>query len=208
MHILYRNAFVFLASGIILCAGCAASSSPATQADPGREDMSYSNILVIAVAKDYNARTQFERQTASELKQRRVAASPYHSIISGNQPITAEDVRAAMETGNFDSVLVTRVIDSQRELEVNEERTETGAAAIGGGLVNLFRYDYTDYANPGSIDLQTTVTLASELYSATSEEIVWSMEQTSKGEISVGVLIDKTAAAVVNRLRRDDVIGR
>ena len=45
------------------------------------------------------------------------------------------------------------------------------------------------------------------MYSATSEEIIWSMEQTSKGEISVGVLIDKTAAVVVNRLQRDDLIG-
>jgi len=188
----------------IAVSGCATTSAPTTSDTP---NSTFSNILVIAVADDYDARAQFERQTASELRQKGVAASPYHSIISGNQPITAEDVRAAIETGSFDSALVTRVVDSQRELKVNKERAETGAAPIGGGLVNLFRYDYTDYTNPGSIDLQTTVTLASELYSATSEEIIWSMEQTSKGEISVGVLIDKTAAVVVNRLQRDDLIG-
>ncbi len=208
MHILYRNAFVFLASGIILCAGCAASNSPATHADPGLEDASFSNFLVVAVAGNYNSRAQFERATVSELRRKNASASTYHSLVSGNSPITPDDVRKAVRSGNFDALLVTRVLDTQTDLKVSKDREESDATPIGGKLVNLFRYEYTDYKNPGSVDLKTSVTLATELYSTATEEIVWSMEQTSKGETNLGLLIDETAAIVVKRLDRDDLIRR
>jgi len=190
----------------IFVSGCATTS--ATVADPDLTNGSYSNFLVIGVAGDYTSRAQFEREVVSDLRGKGASASAYYSIVEGNKPINADDIRAAVQSGNFDSVLVTRVLDTQQELKVNEQRAETGATPIGGQLVNLFRYDYTDYESPASIDLKTSVTLASELYNVETEEIVWTMEQTSKDEINVGVLIDKAATAFVERLDRDDLISQ
>ncbi len=93
-------------------------------------------------------------------------------------------------------------------MKVNKDREETDATPIGGKFVNLFRYNYTDHKNPGSVDLKTSVTLATELYSVATEEIVWSMEHSSKGETNLGLLIDKTAATIVTRMGRDDLIGQ
>lgn len=205
MTTLFRKALFLLAVVALLTSGCAATS---TQSDLNTKDASFSNFLVIGVAGDYNSRAQFERETVSNLRNKGASASAYYSIVGGNKPITAEDVRAAVQSGNFDSVLVTRVIDRQTDLKVNKDRESTDATPIGGGLVNLFRYDYTDYKNPGSIDLKTNVTLASELYSAATEEVVWTMEHSSKGETNLGLLIDETAATVVNQLNRDNLISR
>jgi hypothetical protein len=201
-----RKSLFLLIPIAIFASGCAATST--TGADPDLTNGSYSNFLVIGVAGDYNSRAQFERATVSELRRKAASASTYHSVVGGNKPITPEEVRAAVQSGNFDAVLVTRVLDTQTDLKVNKDREEIDATPIGGRLVNLFRYNYNDYKNPGSIDLKTTVTLASELYSAATEEIVWSMEQTSKGETNLGLLIDETATTVVSRLDRDDLIGR
>ncbi len=205
MTTLSRIVPVLLAFVTIFTGGCAVTG---TDSAPQTDDTSFSNFLVVAVAGNYNSRAQFERATVSGLRQQGASASTYYSTVGGNKPITPDDLRAAARSGNFDAVLVTRVLDTQTDLKVNEDREETDATPIGGKLVNLFRYNYSDYKNPGSVDLKASVTLATELYSVTTEEIVWSMEQTSKGETNLGLLIDETAATVVDRLDRDDLIGR
>ncbi len=205
MTSIFQKALFLLAFVAVITSGCTATN---TQSDSKTEDVSFSNFLVIGVAGDYNARAQFERATVSELRKEHASASAYHSVVAGNKPITPEEVRAAVQSGNFDAVLVTRVLDTQTDLKVNKDREETDATPIGGKLVNLFRYDYADYKNPGSVDLKTTVTLATELYSAAAEEIIWSMEHSSKGETNLGLLIDETAATIVTRMDRDDLISR
>ena len=205
MPVFFRKGSILLALAAVAAGGCAATSS---QSDPDMDGTSFSNFLVVAVAGNYNSRAQFERATVSGLRQQGASASTYYSTVGGNKPITPGDLRSAARSGNFDAVLVTRVLDAQTELKVNKDREEIDATPIGGKLVNLFRYNYNDYKNPGSVDLKTSVTLATELYSVTTEEIVWSMEQTSKGETNLGLLIDETAATVVKRLDRDDLISR
>ena len=74
-------------------------------------------------------------------------------------------------------------------------------------IVNLFRRNYTDYKNPGSVNLKTTVQFAIELYDTNSQEIVWSMPYTSNGETNIGLLIDRTAETVVARLNRAKMIA-
>ena len=205
MPVFFRKGSFLLALAAVVANGCAATSS---HSGPDMDETSFSNFLVVAVAGNYNSRAQFERATVSGLRQQGASASTYYSTVGGNKPITPDDLRTAARSGNFDAVLVTRVLDAQTDLKVNEDREEIDATPIGGKLVNLFRYNYNDYKNPGSVDLKTSVTLATELYSVTTEEIVWSMEQTSKGETNLGLLIDETAATVVDRLDRDDLISR
>jgi len=205
LPVFFRKGSFLLAFVTIFTSGCAATGA---DSGPQMDETSFSNFLVVAVAGNYNSRAQFERATVSELRKKNASASTYHSLVSGNKPITPDDLRTAARSGNFDAVLVTRVLDTQTDLKVIEDREETDATPIGGKLVNLFRYNYSDYKNPGSVDLKTSVTLATELYSVTTEEIVWSMEQTSKGETNLGLLIDETAATVVKRLDRDDLISR
>jgi len=202
---LSRKVLFTIAFASLLASGCAATS---TDSRPDMRDTSYSNFLVIGVAGDYNARAQFERATASELRRKGAAASTYYSVVGGNKPITPDNIRTAVQSGNFDAMLVTRVLATQTDAKVQKDREEIDATPIGGRLVNLFRYDYTDYKNPGSIDLKTSVDLATELYSAATEEIVWSMESSNKGETNLGLLIDETAATIVKRLDRDNLIGK
>ena len=169
---------------------------------------SFSNILVIGIAGDYDSRAQFERMTVAELRKRGASGSTYYSFMKGNKPVAREDVVAATQARKSDAVLVVRALDTDFDMQVKKSRTETDAKPIGGRLVNLFRSEYTDYNNPGSLDLTTSVTFAVELYSASSEKIVWSMDHSSKGETNLGLLIDETAATIVKRLDRAGLIAR
>lgn len=190
---------------VSLLSGCAGStSSTSTASDSGGPP--FSNFVVIGIAGDYNNRAQFERQLVGELRRAGAEATTYYSIIGSNKPITPDDVRAAVESGDFDAILVTRVLDTNVELKVKKDRTVTDARTIGDRFVNLFRFNYTDYSKPGAIDLKASITFAIEVYDVKTEEIVWSMESSSRGETNHGLLIDRTAENIAKRLKRERLI--
>jgi hypothetical protein len=190
-------------SGALLAA-CAGTSSVTSSAN---SDESFENVLGIAIAGDYNVRSQFERVVMSNIRKSGVSAAPWYSVVGGNKPVVKEDVIAAIRSEGFDAVLAIRRLDGDLEMKVTKSRTEIDATPIGGRIVNLFRSDYTDYKTPGSIDFATEALLAIELYSAATEEIVFSFDHQTKKETNLGLLIDQTAATIVKRIDREKLLA-
>lgn len=185
--------------------GACAGSTQTTATDGGPP---YGSFLVIGIAGDYDGRAQFERELVSLLRRQGASATTYYSVVGSNQPITRDSVREALQTGDFDAIVVTRVLDEQTDIKIKKSREGTDASTIGGRFFNLFRSDYTDYKIPGSIDLTTRIVFATELYDAATEEVVWSAESSSKGETNEGLLITRTAETVVSRLKREKAIEK
>lgn len=204
MTLQLRNILTFcMLSGALLSA-CAGTSSVTSSAD---SDEAFSNVLVIAIAGDYNVRSQFERVVVSNIRKTGASAAAWYSVAGGNKPVVKEDVVAAIQDGGFDAVLAIRRLDGDIEMKVKKSRTEIDATPIGGRIVNLFRSDYTDYKTPGSIDIATEALLAVELYSAATEEIVFSFDHQTKKETNLGLLIDQTAETIVKRIDRADLLA-
>ena len=192
--------------GVVSFLSACAGSTSGTNAVSDSGGPPFGNFVVIGIAGDYNSRAQFERQLAGELRRAGAAATMYYSIIGSNKPITPDDVRAAVESGDFDAILVTRILDTNVDLKVKKDRTVTDARTIGDRFVNLFRFNYTDYSKPGAVDLKTSITFAIEVYDVKTEEIVWSMDSSSRGETNLGLLIDRTAENIAKRLKRERLI--
>ncbi len=200
---------IMLASFSILLAACAASTRVAkTYSDEAYAKSSFSNFLVIGVAGNYNSRAQFERTVVSGLRAEGASASPFYSIVPGNEPISRDAVLGAVRSGSFDAVLVTRVLDQQTDVHVKSGSAGAKASTIGGSPVNFFRYNYEELNEPQSISLNTTVVLATELFSSADEKMIWAIESSSTDDEVIGVLIDNVAASIVGRLRRDGFIDR
>ena len=200
---------VMLTSFFVVLTGCAASTQVAgTYTDDSYADKSFSNFLVIGVAGNYSSRAQFERTVAAGLRAEGASASTYYSIVPGNEPISREAVLGAVQSGNFDAVLVTRVVDQQTSVEVESGSTGVKSSTMGGRPINFFRYDYEELNEPESISFATTVMLSSELFSSADETMIWAITISNTDAPNAGVLIDNTAASIVDRLRSDGLIGR
>ena len=199
---------IMLALLSILLAACAASTRVAkTYSDDAYANSSFSNFLVIGVAGNYNSRAQFERTVVSGLRAEGASASAYYSVVPGNEPISRDAVLGAVQSGSFDAVLVTRVIDQQTDVEVKSGSAGAKATTIGGRPINFFRYNYEELNEPQSINFNTTVVLETELFSSADEKMIWAIQLSSTDAAGVGVLIDNTATSIVSRLRRDGLIG-
>ncbi len=184
--------------------GCAGTSTVTASAD---SDETFTNVLVITIAGDYNTRAQFERVVVSNVRNTGNSASAWYSVAGGNKPVVKEDVIAAVEEQGFDAVLAVRRLDGDVEIKVKTSRTEIDETPIGGRFLNLFRSDYTDYKKPGSIDFATQALLAVELYSTATGEVVFSFDHQTKKDTNLGLLIDQTAESIVKRIERQGLLA-
>lgn len=208
MTALFRKLVLPLTVAAALVSGCAATSSSGMSQEPDPSEASFANFLVIGVAGDYDSRAQFERMVVSGLKAEGAAARPYHAVAGGNKPLTREDVVAAIEENGFDAVVVTRVLDTESDVELRSTVTGTKVTRKDEGFGKLFRYDYEEMDEPLSLTIDMKITFVTELYSAQSRNLVWSSEKTGPKAENVGILIDETAESVVRQLRRAGRIAR
>lgn len=195
---------------ILTTLGACASGPSAKQTyfDDEFADVTYGNFLVIGVAGTYNSRAQFERKVASTLRSEGVSATPYHTVAAGNEPISREAVLAVVKANGYDAVLVTRVLAQDADISMEGGSASTKASTVGGGPINFFRYNYEELNEPGSLNIAMTVTLASELFSAAEEKMIWSIETSNSDASNVGVLIDATAERIVAKLASDGLVSR
>ena len=195
---------VFAAVALLTsCAGPATVSR--TLDDAGKA--SFGNILVIAVAHDYSGRAMMERALVSRITSVGSTATAYYRVVGNNPPIDRSRVIEAVEAGNFDAVLLTRVKDQEINPSVRSGSSEVKSTAKGGEVFNFFRYDYEELNEPAIVDLNRSVVLTTELYSVATREPVWAIETTSGSKPSIGELVDSSADAIVGRLRRDGLLG-
>jgi len=176
-------------------AGCASSG---TSSGSDR----FGNFLVIGVAGDYDSRAQFERQVVSGLRAEGVEAKPYYLIAGSNKPLTRADVVAAVEQYGFDAVVVTRVIDTDADVELHSAVTGAKVQRKDEGFMKLFRYDYEELGDPLNLTVDMQATFGTALYDAASREVVWSAETRSAKIDNVQLLVDETAKTVVRQLKR------
>ena len=193
-------------AGIAACA-TTSTSVKKTMHDDEYKGARFSNILVIAVADDYNNRAQFERNVVSGIRKSGAAATAYYTVVGNNPPVTKDAIQNAVEERGFDAVLFTRVKGSAQAVKVKDGPASAQATVKGGNVFDLFRYDYEEYDEPENVRISTEVSLLTELYVTADEKKVWAVESSSYDRQSVEQIVDSEAAAIVRRLEKDKLIG-
>lgn len=199
-------------AALLLVAACASSSirTSTTFEESGFEDAGFSNALIIGVAGRYDTRARWEREMANAINASGASGTAYYSVVGRNAEITRSDVTDAVRARGFDSVILTRLVSS--ETEVNEQRGASTAQAVrrstDEGVANLFRYDYEVLNNPSTINVASTVVLLTEVYSAADEKRVFAMETTVSDKENIGRLVDEAVGRIVSHMQKDGILGR
>ena len=169
---------------------------------------SYSDILVIGVAGNYDNRGAFERAMVSRIKATGANATASYTVV-GRQPINRNIVSTAVQSRGFDAVLLTRVISQAMGLSVQDGSSETKVSRKEASrAIDLFRYDYEELSNPGDLIISNTVVLSVEMFHAADEVRMWAIESTISDMENVGQLIETAVDIIMAQLRKGRLIGR
>ncbi|MFQ6004722.1 MAG: hypothetical protein ACE5OQ_04390 [Woeseia sp.] len=206
-----QRAILFEAAGFILViAGCAAPSAivKKTFDDPTYTESSYSDILVIGVAGGYSDRAAFERAMVSRIKAEGADAAAYYTVVGRNQPITRDLVSNIVRSRDFDAVLLCRLISQQADVSTEGGASQTKVTRKPATrAIDLFRYDYEELADPGTVSVLKPVTISSEFFHSADERRMWAIESTIDDVDNIGQIIEAAADIIMDKLKQDNLIG-
>jgi hypothetical protein len=200
---------LLLLTAVGLVTACSATSTRVTKIldDSDYGKMRFSNVLVIAIADNYDRRAQFERTVVSGIRQTGAQATAYYTVVGHNPPVSSSDIMNAVRARNFDAVLFTRVKDVTEDIKVKNAAPGAQAVRAGDDLFDLARYNYKEYDEPQNIRLSSSVILVSQFYVPADRKNIWAIEITSSDRESVDNIVASAAAAIVKQLRRDKLVG-
>jgi hypothetical protein len=192
------------AAAVLALAACGSTSHTISTLDgPAYAGPGFANLLVLAIADNYDNRVTFERELAGKISSGEASATAHYSLTKIGDPIDRPAIEKLVENGGFDAVLITRVLDSE---VVGREKTGSAATKVSRKSDAFFRYDYEELNDPVTIAMDVNVAISSELFSVASGELVWAIESKLSDKESVGIIVFDAADIVAQRLRRDGLV--
>ena len=165
----------------------------------------FEKVLVLAIADSYNSRALFERTLVSEISASGTSATAHYTLTKMDDPIDRPTIEKLVQKGEFDSILITRVLDSNF---VSKEKTGSAATKITRKDSALFRYNYEELNEPVTLELGVNAVISSELFAVASGAKVWAIQSDISDETSIDVAVIDAAKIVAQRLRRDGLVTR
>lgn len=191
---------VHIAAVILLLSGCASTKTVSVWKDDAFTGPPFENLLVIGVSEDNSDRNTFESEFAKSVAANGRSATPSAQLLKGPEKLTKEAVDEVLNNGDFDAVLVTRVVGvGERASYVNPEpyyRTYNGYYST------VYDYAY----QPGYYHQYSVYHLETNIYDAQSKQLVWTMRSDAVAPKSVAKVVGTLSAQIINQLKQDGVI--
>ena len=192
--------------GLVACSGTK-TTIPLTWRNPGYEGVVFTKLLVIGVGEDESARRLFEDEFAEALSSEGAQAKPSWGLLPQSTQLTREEVAAAVQQGDFDAVIVTRILSIDKEQEYVQGRSYTVPSGYyGSGYYGYYATSYAVVHEPGYFKTNTTFRLETNLYAVGNGGLVWSGQSDTLNPSSIAEVIDSMTKAVSKELREERLI--
>ena len=156
-------------------AACNKTSTNITQSyrNAGFEQTVFKELLVIGVAENHESRQAFEDALAKAIAAQGGGAQASWGLLPQSTKLEEEEIRAAIEGGNFDGVLITRLLSVDKDQEYVEPKAYNnpktryypggggyyGRGHYGGGYYGFYGTTYAKVHEPGYFETSTTLRL-------------------------------------------------
>lgn len=203
---------ITLISALLVLGACAGTQVTRVQPLAETADVPYDNVLVIALFKSFDARRYFEKDVVKQLEERGVRAVASTSLMDTRTPVTRQTFQAMVDSLGSDAVLVTQLVSLETKAKMKDARAKSTYNIRPTYYYNVWGVELTEYVEPQQMQLNHSIVLATQLYSATQQEPVWGIESDTKlsmnydkrGDLSV---IAKEAKVIASYLSRDGLLA-
>ena len=206
--------FIIAAAALAACSKTK-TSIPQSYRNPGYEETVFKKLLVIGVAENVESRQAFEDAFAKAIAGEGGTAQGSWSLLPKSEQLTEDEIRAAMAAGNFDGVLITRLLSVDKDQEYtpastyNNPRTRYysgGGGMYGHGFYGFYGTTYAQVHEPGYFETSTTIRLETNLYSAANDGLVWTGQSDTVDPESIPDARESMTAAVAKKLKEEKLI--
>lgn len=171
-------------------------------------DARITRMFVIGVSDNATAKRLYEQTLSRQLRERGVDAVAASSVLPVDRVPDRDMVRAAIDGKGYDAVLVTRVVDVQRDRTL----TQAGADPLPQASHRNF-YDYYQRTRPPDtvaprVMADTIVWLETNVYATAGGDLVWAITSETFNPDRLDKVIDAYSRMIVNRLAADGLIAR
>ena len=180
--------------------GCTTAKPVAEWRDTNYQGGPFNNFLIVGVSGHESTRRTFEETFVSHLKDAQVNAVASFDAIPGEDRPTKDSIKAAIEGKTIDAVLITHLVGVD-EKQIYHPPTYSGGFYGYYGFVGRYAY------NPGYVSNQKTVKLETNLYDASSDKLVWSMQSATINPSNEKTLIEAKIKTVVKRLKAQQLLA-
>ncbi len=185
--------------------------------NPGFEETVFQKVFVLGIAPDQESRIAFEDAFVAAIEAQGGAAQASWTVLPQSTLIPDEAIYAAVTEGGFDGVLDTRVLSVDTDTtfvpprRYNQPRTryyQPGPAwGMGfGGYMGFYATTFTEVHRPGYLETSNTVRLESSLYSAATNDLVWTGQSSTADPQSLAKLLASASQAVAQTLKQEGLI--
>lgn len=204
---------ILLTGAAVILAACAGPQVTRTQPLSDSADAPYGDILVVSMFKSFDTRRYLEQEIVRQLKNRGVDAVASTSLIGVREPLNRDTVLEAVGKANSDAVIVTQLLDIDTSARLRDRRPESTYNVRPTYYYNVWNVEYTEYSEPQGLEAKHEFTMATQVFSVSTREPVWTIETHSKlkrnidGQYSGTSIVDE-AKAIVDTMARDGLLAR
>ncbi len=203
-----KQTIVCLVALSALCA-CSASKTtiPLSWRNPAYAGTAFQKLFVIGVGENDGARRLFEDTFARAIAAEGATAQASWGHLPQTTRLTEEQVRGAIEGGDFDGVIITRLLKVDQEQQYVPGSTySVPTTYYGYGYYGYYGTSYAVVHEPGYFKTNTTFRIETNLYSVATGDLVWSGQSDTLNPESLTEVIDSMTSTVAKKLKAEKLI--
>jgi len=170
----------FLLIAAVVVSGCAGPQITTIQSVVDTADAPYGNVLVVSLFSSFARRRALETEIASQLTERGIKAVASTTMMDTRTPLNRETIVAMVKKLGSDAVLVTQLASLDTETKLKSGSPQATYNVRSTYYYNVWSVELTEYTEPPNLELKHSIVLATQLYSAKTQQPVWAIESSSK----------------------------
>jgi hypothetical protein len=209
----WQRTALFFGTAVALAACSMGPQITRTQDVSESADTPYKNVLVIGLFSSFSVRRKFENEVVRQLAELGTNAVASTSMMDPKTPATRQTFLAMVETLDADAVLVSQVASLESNVSMKDMSPKATYNVGATYYYNVWSVELTEYVEPQSIEVKSSLVLATQVYSVLTREPVWAIESKSKivqeaGQVGYYQIIVDEVKAMTAYLSRDGLIAR
>lgn len=198
---------------VVFAVTSAVGQSAIAQKTPEVADAPYKNILVIFLASSFDSRRYLETEIVKALEDKGTRAVRSTSLMDSRVPMKRETFIAQVEEIGADAVLVSQLANLEVRGKVVDMSPQATYNVWPTYWYNVWSVELTEYVEPQGVNYEGNLSLATQLFSVQTRDVVWTMESNSnlKRAFDRGpdysIYVDE-AKDIVKELRKARMIER